>query len=255
MKCADTHCHILKQYYENPQFELQTLEEEGYLEYVQVMGIEPNSNQELIDLKKKFHSHFLRIGIGLHPSNVIEAGDDYALLLTKVLEQINTFRSEIDYIGEIGIDYTYQNSLECKTSQIEVFKVLCTVAKELYKPLSIHCRESWSDVMMVIDTVGFMSDSFNGYLHSFTGDFDQGRFFVDRGFKLGLNGIVTFKRSEELRTTIKKLLNHFKDKSFDDIFGLETDSPYLAPEPIRSEKNHPQNIVLIKEYLEKIQIF
>ncbi len=76
-------------------------------------------------------------------------------------------------------------------------------------------------------------------------------FFIEKGFKLGIGGIITYKKSEDLRSTVKQILEFYEDKDFNDIFGLETDAPYLTPEPIRSEKNKSDNVKIIAEYIEK----
>jgi len=105
--------------------------------------------------------------------------------------------------------------------------------------------------MEVVEEVFQDNSKFNGYLHCFTGTFEQGMFFIEKGFKLGIGGIITYKKADDLRKTVKDLLAFYEDKDFNDLFGLETDTPYLTPEPNRSEKNNPENIKLIAKYIEE----
>jgi TatD DNase family protein len=247
---ADHHCHILKEYFEDPISEIKKLQEEGELEYICSMGIQLESDLENLEYKKKIDKKFFKIGIGLHPSDVIQFKGKALEEFEKVKQLILDNKSSLDFIGEIGIDFTYPDAEESRKEQIKIFREFCKLSKELKIPVSIHCRDAWDEIIQVIDEVAFNPELFNGYLHSFTGDFEQGMFFIENGFKLGLNGIVTFKKSEDLRDTIKEILEFYSDKDFNDLFGLETDTPYLTPEPIRSEKNHPKNIRLLKDYLE-----
>ena len=247
---ADNHCHILKEYFDDPISEIKALKASEELEYICSMGIQLESDLENLEYKKQFSDGFLRIGLGLHPSDVITLGEKALDEFEKVRDLILENKEKVDFIGEIGVDFTYPNAREFEKEQIKVFKEFCKLAKKLNIPVSIHCREAWDEIIQVIDEVEFKPDNFNGFLHSFTGDFEQGMFFIENGFKLGLNGIVTFKKSEELRNTIKELLEFYADKEFDDLFGLETDTPYLSPEPNRSDKNNPRNIKVLKEFIE-----
>ncbi len=250
MKLSDHHCHISKEYFDDPIAEIKRLEETSGLECVCVMGCDYDNNAEYLAYKDVFPGSFLQIGLGLHPYEVIELGEMYPYELKRVREQIENNLEKIHFVGEIGIDKTYDGSIDTLPMQIDAFRQMCTIGKQYGKPLSIHARESWEEVMQVIDEVNFDKAVFNGYLHSFTGSYDQAKFFLDRGFKLGLNGIVTYKKTEELRRVIKRLLDEYGHENFDGLFGLETDTPYLTPEPNRREKNTPENIKVIAQFLE-----
>lgn len=253
IQIADNHSHILKKYYENPLEELKSLTETD-LEYVLSVGLDYDSNNELLELKKQFKSNFLRIGLGLHPEEIIQLGKYVNHELSRIEAQIRSNINEIDYIGEIGIDLYYSNSKGTKKEQIYAFTEMCRLAIEYQKPISIHARNSFEEIMQVIESLKFNPNRFNGFVHCFTGNFEQGMFFIERGFKLGISGVITYKSGEKLRNTVKELLKFYSNKEFNDIFGLETDSPYLSPEPIRSEKNSPRNIKLIAEFIENFLI-
>lgn len=253
MVLADHHCHISKEYFEDPVQEILDLQAENILEFISIMGVNVENNEEYLQYKTQINSSFLKIGCGLHPAEVIELGEKSKDIFEKVKNQILENKELIDFIGEIGIDFTYENAEKYREEQLFIFKEFCKLGKELGKPLSIHCREAWDEVINIINEV--FSEHVevwnNGCLHCFTGTFEQGILLIEHGFKLGLNGIITFKKSKDLRNVIKELLKKYPSKTFDDLFTLETDTPYLTPEPIRREKNNPRNIILIKKFLEE----
>lgn len=249
---ADNHCHLSKEYYPENEKLLEELENNLELEYVISMGVNFDNNQELLELKKSYGKKFLKIGCGLHPEEVISLGKYYKQELDRVISQIRENVNQIDIIGEIGIDFYYPNSREFEKVQVDTFRSLIQLAKELNKPVSIHARESFDEIMKILDDEIENSDEFKGYLHCFTGNFEQGMFFIEKGFKLGIGGIVTYKSGTDLLSTIKELLEFYEDKEFDDMFGLETDAPYLTPNPLnRSEQNNPKNVEVIAEFLEE----
>lgn len=249
---ADNHCHICTQYFDDPIKEIENLELESGLKYIISMGVEYDNDRELIELKKRYYkSSFFKIGIGLHPEEVIKLGKFVKYEVDRIKNLAKEHSNLIDYIGEIGMDFTYLGSRELKNEQIQVFWEMCNLAVDMKKPISIHARESFDEIIQVVEKIYKPSSGFNGYLHCFTGNFDQGIFFIERGFKLGLSGIITYKKSDNLRKTVKDLIKFYSDRNINDIFGLETDSPYLTPEPFRSHKNNPKNLKLIAEYIQK----
>jgi TatD DNase family protein len=249
---ADNHCHISKESFESPLEEVKRLKKDSNLEYIVVMGTDYDNNLENLQLKEEFNDDFLKIGFGLHPEEVIKLARFSNHELERVKIQIQENKDKIDYIGEIGIDFTYPESKQYKKEQIKAFKEMCKLAKELEKPVSIHARESFEEVIEVVEEVFDDNSKFNGFLHCFTGTFEQGMFFIEKGFKLGLGGIVTYKSAQDLRQVVKELIEFYPDKDFNDLFGLETDTPYLSPEPVRSEKNNPENIKIIAEFVENL---
>ncbi len=247
---ADTHAHISKEYFQDPIKIINDLKGNAGLEFLSIMGVSFENNQENLEYKRIIDKTFLRIGVGLHPEVIISLGKLYTLELDRIINQIRLNKDSIDIIGEIGIDFYYPNSRSFESEQENAFRQLVKLGVELEKPLSIHARESFVEIMEIIDEE-VNDDLFHGYLHCFTGNFEQGMFFIEKGFKLGLNGIITYNKSIALRQTVKELLEFYKDRDFNDLFSLETDTPYLAPEPIRSEQNTPSNIGIIAKYIEE----
>lgn len=132
-------------------------------------------------------------------------------------------------VGETGLDYHYYK--ETKQSQQYWLRNYIELAHQAQLPLVIHCREAFEDLFRILDE----EKAPRGVLHCFTGTLEEAQEVIKRGWYLSLSGIVTFKKSEWLREVAKEIpLNQLL---------IETDSPYLAPQPFRSQRNEPAFIV------------
>ncbi len=248
IQIADNHCHLLSKYYKDPEAKIRDLQESG-LEYIVSLGTDFWTNQELLVLKQKISNGFLKIGLGLHPEEVISLGTLATYELERIIHQIIQNIEIIDYIGEIGIDFKYPNAVQYRDLQIQVFQEFCKLAKQFKKPMSIHARGSFQEIIDIIQSVGFDKNTFNGFLHCFTGSFEYGQALIENNFKLGIGGIITYKSGADLRDTVKKLVDYYSGSTLNDLFGLETDSPFLSPEPYRNKTNSPENVKIVAEYL------
>lgn len=142
--------------------------------------------------------------------------------------------SKIYAIGEIGIDlYWDQSTLEI---QKDAFRKQIQWAKELGLPISIHCREAFDEVFDVLDEMA--DEKLFGIFHCFTGSLEQAHRAIDLGFKLGIGGVVTFKKAG-LDAVVKEIdLQHIV---------LETDAPYLAPVPFRGKENESSYLLYVAQ--------
>lgn len=129
-------------------------------------------------------------------------------------------------IGETGFDFFHKP--ESKEHQEVVFLRYALLAQETSLPLIVHCREAFSTLLPILCDFGA---SVQGVLHCFTGTKDDAKALLDLGWYISLSGIVTFPKSESLREVARFLPN--------DRFLIETDSPYLAPQPRRGQRNEP----------------
>ena len=136
---------------------------------------------------------------------------------------------EADLIGETGLDY-YRN-LSSKENQIKNFEFHLDVSKELNKPLIIHCRDSFSDVF---DTLSTRDTTNPIILHSWTGGNKWTKKFIELGVYFSISGIVTYDTAHDLQAAVKNI-------PIDKIL-LETDVPYLAPQPFKGKRNNPTYI-------------
>lgn len=176
----------------------------------------------------------LDIAIGLHPTEVRSDWRD-ALNVIEAEAATGAYKA----IGEIGIDYYWDKDFT--SEQVEAFDRQCRLAEELGLPVLIHCREGLSTVLELFDSLGKVP---RGVFHSFGGTADDVEAIRRRGdFYFGINGIVTFKNSR-LRDVLPAI-------GLDRIL-LETDSPYLAPVPMRGRRNESAYIVHIAEYVARV---
>ena len=226
MKLIDTHCHLNKEYYENVETVIKEAVSDN-VEYLIVSSCSPENWEENINLINKYKNVYLNIS--LHP----EYGNeeiDYDLYLEQ-MKKIIKYNSKIIAIGEIGLDYHYDNTN--KDRQKDLFIKQIMLAKEYKLPIVIHTRDATKDTINILKKFNI-----KGIIHCFSGSLETAREYINMGFYLGIGGVVTFKNS--------KLKDVIKEIGLDSIV-LETDSPYLSP--IRGNKNFPKNIKIIAEYI------
>ena len=157
--------------------------------------------------------------MGLHPCSVKE---NYLDELKTIEQAIQSHK--IYAIGEIGIDLYWDKST--LAWQQEAFRTQINWAKSLGLPIDIHCREAFDEVFEILEELN--DDKLFGIFHCFTGTLEQAKRAIDLGFKLGIGGVVTYKKAG-LDLVVKEIdLRHIV---------LETDAPYLAPTPFRGKEN------------------
>lgn len=154
-------------------------------------------------------------------------------------DQLDSDRAPIDYanisaVGEIGLDYHY--SPETRTRQIALFEEQLQLACDLGKPVVVHTREADDDTLGCLRNVRA-----RGIIHSFTGGPDFCRSLLDLGFMISYSGIVTFRAADNVRETARFVP--------DDRILTETDSPYLAPVPLRGKPNRPEYVYHVAKFL------
>lgn len=167
--------------------------------------------------------------LGLHPCSVKE---DFETELAKIKQAIDV--QPIYAIGEIGIDLYWDKST--LAWQQEAFRTQIQWAKERGLPIDIHCREAFDEVFAILEELN--DDKLFGIFHCFTGDLEQANRAIALGFKLGIGGVVTFKKAGLDQVVSQIDLQHIV---------LETDAPYLAPSPYRGKENESSYLHYIAE--------
>lgn len=222
---TDTHCHVYKEYYDDISLIIKNANN-GNINRMINNGCDTNSNKEVVELTKKFDS--LYGAIGIHPEYV----DEYKPNDIELIKD-NIRTDKIVAIGEIGLDYHYTK--ENRELQMKLFKEQLDIAEEYNVPVVIHSREATEDTLRILKEYNL-----KGVIHSFSGSLETAKEYVKLGFLLGINGVVTFKNCH-----LKEFLTQIP---LDNII-LETDSPYLTPEPYRGKKNEPANIQYIAQFI------
>ena len=197
-----------------------------------ISGCDKRSIRDGLEIIYRYPEIFMTIGF--HPDEV----DDLTDKDIDDLEVLIKTNKKIVGIGEIGLDY-YHNDMN-KERQREFFIKQLELAKKYDLPVVIHSRESIGEIYDILKE----HQGVRGVIHCFNGSLEMAKLFIDLGFYLGIGGVITFKNSK-LKDVISEIdLSHIV---------LETDSPYLAPEPFRGKTNFPQNIKLVAQFIRKLK--
>ncbi len=181
-------------------------------------GVE--SSRKAIELAARHKNVFATVGV--HPEEMNERLDSSLLLRM-------TRDKKVVAVGECGLDSDNE-------AEVELFKTNINLAKETGLPLVVHCRNQFEKVYEILKNYELGIRNY-GMMHCWTGNEEWMRKFVDMGWYISFGGILTFKNSHDLRTVAANVP--------EDRLLIETDSPYLAPEPKRGTKNIPENVRLV----------
>ncbi|MBQ7032015.1 MAG: TatD family hydrolase [Bacilli bacterium] len=226
---TDSHCHLYDEYYDNLDNILKISEDNKVNRFIN-NGCDSKTNKEVLDKVSKYKNMYGTIGI--HPEYVDNYTDEDILFIKS-----NLNNKKIIAIGEIGLDYHYTK--ENKDKQIELFESQLKLAEASNMPVIIHSREA------TLDTINTLKKyNVRGVIHSFSGSLETAKQYMKMGFLIGVNGVITFKNAN-LKDVIKEIpLEHLV---------LETDSPYLTPEPFRGKQNYPGHILDIAKYVSELK--
>ncbi len=249
---VDTHCHLdfLASDGQDIGDVLKKAKDAGVSKIICV-GTSIDASKKCVDIAQKYStSEFLIYATcGIHPQDgkddIKKYGDNYIDELKKVAQSSN----KIVGIGETGLDYYLTGDKLQLTSdqekgfQGELFLEQVELAADLNLPLLIHCRNGWSEVFDLLSNVNSSGKAGSnvGLFHSWTGDWDAAQKALDLGFYISFSGILTFKNAPLVQEVAKKA-------PIDRIL-VETDSPFLSPEPHRGEKNSPENVKITAQFL------
>ena len=189
--------------------------------------------------------------VGLHPNDNLHEKLDLDLY-RKLLED-----PKVIAIGEVGLDFYRTAGEENLTFQKERFIKFLELAAETGKPLIMHCREAYTEMLEVLDGASalFGADKIKGVIHSFTSTWEIAQKFLERGFYLGFNGIITFPpslKATEGQVPISSLEEVVKNIPLDKLL-LETDAPYLSPVPHRGQRNESSYLKFVAEKIAEIR--
>lgn len=224
----DTHCHLSKDDYDDIDSIIKENFEAG-IEKIIISGCSYEWIRESLELSEKYSNVF--VTLGYHPSEVTNLDKEKIQFLIDSLSHKNVVG-----LGEIGLDYYYGK--DNKDEQIKLFEEQLKIAENKNMKVVIHSRDA------VEDTINCLS-KFNvtGVIHCFSGSVETAKRYVSMGYKLGIGGVLTFKNS--------KLFEVVKAVGIDNIV-LETDAPYLSPEPFRGKKNSSKYIPYIAQKVAEI---
>lgn len=225
----DTHCHLDLNLYENIDTVIKNMNGHKII----AAGVDLESSKHVLELVDKYPNVYGVIG--LHPEEISKYDDSFLNFLE---ENIN--HPKIVGIGEIGLDYHYtKENIEL---QKEIFIKQIKLAKKYNKTIVVHSRDAAFDTLEILKNE---AQSLRIVLHCFGYSLELAKEFLKMDCMLGIGGVVTFKNG-------KKLVEVVENTPIDRLL-LETDSPYLAPEPFRGHKNEPVNIIYVAEKIAELK--
>ncbi|WP_291943166.1 TatD family hydrolase [Cetobacterium sp.] len=230
MKLVDTHCHLDNEKFDEDRLEVIERIKEN-LEFCVNIGYDLASSKKSLELAKEYD--FIYAVIGVHPIDIAEYSEE----VEKELEILGK-NPKVVAIGEIGLDYHWMT--EPKDVQQERFKRQLELAERLNKPVVIHTRDAMEDTVNILKEY----PNITGVIHCYPGSLETAKQLVDR-FYLGIGGTLTFKNS-------KKAVEVVKDIPLDRIV-IETDCPYLTPEPFRGKRNEPIYVEYVAKKIAEIK--
>lgn len=183
-------------------------------------GADLNSSIKAVSLSEKYDNIYAAVGV--HPHSAKEMDESTIEILKSF-----TNREKVIAIGEIGLDYYYDNSP--RDIQQKRFKEQLALAKEVNLPVIIHTREASKDTFDILKEA--QDGSLKGVMHCFSGSVEMAMEYIKMGFYISLAGPVTFKNARVSKEVAKAIPL--------DKLMIETDSPYLTPEPYRGKRNEP----------------
>lgn len=221
----DTHAHLDS--LEDLTGTLARAREYG-VEKIIAISSDLSSSRDTVSIAGKNENIFAAVGIHPHAARTADAA---------VLKEIETIagKEKVVAVGETGLDYHYMNST--KEEQIHSLTAHIAIANRAALPIVIHVRDADPDLMEILRKEK-VSDR-TGVIHCFTGNYATARKYIDLGFYISFSGIATFKKSEDIRDAAKNIPA--------DRLLLETDSPYLAPVPMRGKPNEPAYVKYVAE--------
>lgn len=223
MELFDTHAHIdFPRYNKDRNKVIKRARREG-VKYILDCGADLESSQRAVKLAEEFPDIYAAVGIHPHEASI------YNIEIAKKLQELAGSKKVMAF-GEIGLDYHYDNSP--RDEQRQAFRAQLRLASSLDLPVIIHSREAEEDTLNILREEW---DSENGgVVHCYSSSAEMAKELLDLDFHIGFTGLITFNNLEWLRrivsnTPIRKIL-------------VETDSPYMSPEPYRGRRNEPARV-------------
>lgn len=235
MVLFDTHCHLDDEAFKEDQEAVIRRAIERGLAYMVCPGVNMESSKKVQELAAKYDSIYCAVGI--HPEDAFDVTEE----MYEQLEQWARENPKVVAIGEIGLDYHYKDGAP-KEVQQEVFIRQIEIAKRVQKPIIIHDREAHGDMMAIMKQyaaeVPFV-------LHCYSGSYEWAGEMIRLGAYISFSGTMVFPKSSNLKKSAQLL-------PLERIF-VETDSPYLAPNPYRGKRNEPSYVYYVVEELARLR--
>ena len=232
----ETHAHYDDDRFNEDRDEiLGRLPEEG-VGVVINSGASVESTRDTIRLAKEYD--YVYAAVGVHPSLVEELDEDFMNWMKEQAAWEKTVA-----IGEIGLDYYWDKEPEVQAKQREWFGRQIELARETNLPIIVHSRDAAADTLQVMKE--HHAEEIPGVIHCFSYSKEMALEYIKMGYYIGVGGVVTFKNAKKLVETVEAI-------PLDKIL-LETDCPYMAPEPYRGKRNYSGYLTYVRNKIAEIK--
>ena len=230
----ESHAHYDDEAFDTDREELLTSLEEHGIGTVVNIGASLAGSEATVKLAEKYP--FIYGAVGVHPSEVTELTEEGMARLRSLCGH-----EKVVAVGEMGLDYHYPEP--DAALQKKWFERQLDLAKEVRLPVIIHSREAAKDTLDMMRAL--RAEETGGVVHCFSYTKEMAREYLDMGYYFGIGGVITFKNAKKLKEAVQYI-------PMEKIL-LETDSPYLSPEPHRGERNSSQNLPYVAEAIAELK--
>jgi TatD DNase family protein len=231
---VDTHTHYDDEAFDEDREQLLNSIAESGVPFIVNIGASIHSTKQTIELTKQYS--FVYGAVGIHPSDTAELNEENFKWLKEAASL-----PKIVAIGEIGLDYYWDTP--DRQIQKDWFERQMTLAKELMMPSVIHSRDAAKDTLDMIKAAKLQETG--GVIHCFSYGKEIAKSYLDMGFYLGIGGVLTFKNAHKLKEVVEYAPL--------EQLVLETDCPYLSPEPNRGKRNTSLNLIHVAKEIARIK--
>lgn len=230
----DSHAHLNDERFDDDREQVINSLIKSGIELVLNPGYDLESSKISVNMAKQYS--MIYAAVGTHPHDSKDMNDD-----TLEIYKSYALEDKVIAIGEIGLDYHYDNSP--RDVQKKWFREQIRLAKSLDMPYIVHDREAHEDIFNIMKEE--MNSGARGILHCYSGSVEMAREFIKMGFMISLGGPVTFKNAKVAKKVALEIPLEY--------LLIETDSPYMAPEPNRGKRNEPSYVKYVAEEIAKIK--
>ena len=236
MQLIDTHVHINFDVFQGNLSSLKQRWQEAGVVHLVHSCVEPKEFQGIQSIADRFPE--LSFAVGMHPLDV----DKWHDRTGEEIKALAASDERVVAIGETGLDFYKADDRE---RQISALQQQLRIARELDKPVIIHCREAATELKEVLAEFLSSEGSVKGVMHCWGGDEIETKWFLDLGFYISYSGIVTFKNAKQVQAAAKTVPS--------DRLLIETDCPFLAPVPRRGKTNEPAYVLYVAQYIAQLR--
>lgn len=232
---VDTHAHLTDERFKGEEKEILEKCRTANVLKIITSGVDYDSSQKALEFAQNYDEVYA--SIGMYPENIYEFDKQIENNFAQMAQN-----KKVVAIGEIGLQYT--DNMPPREKQKEIFLKQLELAYELKLPIVIHCRDAYGDMIDLLKRNKNLLE-YSGTFHCYGGSKEIAKEILKLGFYISVGGVSTFKNASNLKETIKSL-------PLENLI-LETDCPYLAPDPFRGRRNDPSLIPIIAKNLAQLK--